>query len=529
MANKCVIKTNDSQIIEGECLGIDNGFVFVQHNGKMRVFNSIYLREIEIDGIILNVVYMDDNNNFLVPVNLDTYIENLKTVLEYARNNPNKSIDEIKSSILDKFIYEKEALLNSLKQENEALRLQLDESMKKIKIFQDTLNELQTKFDNLNQANNRLTEQLKKFSSGEIIPDSLKAKLEEFKVKLEEKEKEIENLKNEIESIKNKPNIELTNEQLNILKAIEEYRKRTNVDPFKAIESYIKLSTKSVEKPVEKEKEKIEGAKLPSTENITKKEELFPNLFQGGPQSNQSGVKSEIMRQMKNYKDFNATRNKNLASTGSIKIDMVLKGGIPYGNSIMVSYTPFAGGDLFSLLLIYGGLKSNERVHVILNGINKNDFLILFNTFKIDFTDEELSKLKITEIENIADIITEASSFASRNSDEKERMIIYNIDKFLFNGEISKFTSYLNSIKYSIKNMKKLLFVFVTYSKQFDRDIQLLSTYFSSLIEFHDQEIGDKIIHTFRVQGIPAEKYKWLSYNIDGIEFDLESPNIRTI
>ncbi|MGC8991931.1 MAG: RAD55 family ATPase, partial [Thermoplasmata archaeon] len=321
----------------------------------------------------------------------------------------------------------------------------------------------------------------------------------------------------------------LTESQLNILRAIEEYQKKTNVDPFKAIESYIKLVSKASEKQITQDKSKVETTKIQTQEIPQKKDDLFPNIFQTTGKEVQQNIKSEILRQLKNYKEFNLSRNKNLASTGSIKIDMVLKGGIPYGNSIMVSYTPFAGGDLFSLLLIYGGLKSNENVYVILNGISKNDFLVLFNTFKSDLNDEELTRLSIKEIDNIEDIISEASNFVSKNTEDRERFIVYNIDKFLFNGEISKYTSYLNSIKYSIKNTRKLLFIFVTYSKQFDRDIQLLSTYFSALLEFHDQEIGDKIIHTFRVQGIPAEKYKWLSYNIDGIEFDLESPNIRTI
>jgi archaellum biogenesis ATPase FlaH len=529
MVSRCIIKTNNAQIIEGECLGIDNGFIFVQENGKLKILNAMYLREVNIDGILFNIIFINENENFLIPINLDTYIENVKNIIEFIKNNPNINLEEIKNKVLDKFIYEKEAQLNNLKQENEALKIQLDEALKKIKLFQDTLNELQNKLDNLNKANAILTEQLKKFSSGEIITEPIKEKLNEFKMELEEKENEIIRLKEELEKIKNVPNINLTESQLNILRAIEEYQKKTNVDPFKAIESYIKLVSKASEKQITQDKSKVETTKIQTQEIPQKKDDLFPNIFQTTGKEVQQNIKSEILRQLKNYKEFNLSRNKNLASTGSIKIDMVLKGGIPYGNSIMVSYTPFAGGDLFSLLLIYGGLKSNENVYVILNGISKNDFLVLFNTFKSDLNDEELTRLSIKEIDNIEDIISEASNFVSKNTEDRERFIVYNIDKFLFNGEISKYTSYLNSIKYSIKNTRKLLFIFVTYSKQFDRDIQLLSTYFSALLEFHDQEIGDKIIHTFRVQGIPAEKYKWLSYNIDGIEFDLESPNIRTI
>jgi KaiC/GvpD/RAD55 family RecA-like ATPase len=223
------------------------------------------------------------------------------------------------------------------------------------------------------------------------------------------------------------------------------------------------------------------------------------------------------------------------ASTGVEQLDKLLKGGLTYGNSVLVTYENFTYGDLLSVYLLRGGIESKEKVYLVLNGIDEEAFWQMTKKTYVKFEPEEIfdlkgkGVLKVMQVQDFNEFQMVVDEYINAPKDEASRMIVYTINSFIYSENFINFITQFSSLKYMFDGTKKNIFLFLTeYSDR--SDLQRVYSICKGIIQFKVQELEDRINLRLRVQGLSNEVQSWLGYYItDDGAFQIESPNIRRV
>ncbi|MGB9774483.1 MAG: hypothetical protein ACP5KL_05980 [Thermoplasmata archaeon] len=222
-------------------------------------------------------------------------------------------------------------------------------------------------------------------------------------------------------------------------------------------------------------------------------------------------------------------------TTGLIQFDKLLNGGLTYGNSVLVSFETFTGGELLSLHLLMGGIDSGERVVLLLNGISELNFWLMSRRTGLGLTNEHIFNLKtagrltVAEVKDVGDLQMEIDEFI-HSGEDKGRMIVYTIDSFIEGSVYLNFIAQFGYLKYALEGKNRNIFLFMTSYPDREDVTQRVMGITKGVIQFRKQEYEDKVVLKMKIQGLTNDVQKWLDYQLseDG-SFEIQSPNVRKI
>ncbi|MGC8646661.1 MAG: hypothetical protein ACP5T9_03915 [Thermoplasmata archaeon] len=335
---------------------------------------------------------------------------------------------------------------------------------------------------------------------------------------------EIRALKDQIVNIKNE-NTRLKQELVlyengDKLAKTTEQKIKEYEDKIISIEARLKNITSIMSDPVVGVPEKEENKK----EFIDLMKKVIDVMF----------IKNNAQSYMQRKKEKNVISEKR-TSMGLMQFDKLLNGGLTYGNSILISFENYTGGDLFSAYVLRGGVESKEQVFLVLNGITEENFWKITRRTEVGFTAEEVRQLSargllfVYQIKDMNELQDVLDGFINTSSDVPSRMIVYTIDSFI-NINSSIFLSQFNYIKYIFDGKKRNLFLFVTDYPDLQGEIVRLQSICKGSIQFKKQDLDERVSLRLKIQGLTNDAQKWLGYEItEEGSFDIQSPNIRRV
>jgi len=455
----------------GKFLGVDDGFVFLTSGEKHIALNLEYVTELTINGNRVFFFFLKEGSEALVPVSLKDKLVDISQLRPPDQYVDIVTVEKIKTDVVNQITAVKDEQIRQLAQELASLKQQLND---------------------LSTENARLKQELALYESGEKLAPSVKEKLDAYQRKLASIEAKLKNISELLP--KDFMLQKVGQSQPSPQPATPPSSQQGQSDPpstdLKAIHEDMK----------ELYKKMLRVVSSPGTSRRPK-----PQLQEGR------------------------------ASTGVEQLDKLLKGGLTYGNSVLVTYENFTYGDLLSVYLLRGGIDSKEKVYLVLNGIDEEAFWQMTKKTYVKFEPEEIFDLKgkgilkVMQAQDFNEFQMLVDEYINAPKDEASRMIVYTINSFIYSENFINFITQFSSLKYMFDGTKKNIFLFLTeYSDR--SDLQRVYSICKGIIQFKVQELEDRINLRLRVQGLSNEVQSWLGYYItDDGAFQIESPNIRRV
>jgi len=472
MEKEDVCKVNfEDREYSGKFLGVDDGFIFLTTGEKHIALNLEYVTDLTINGNRVFFFFLKEGSEALVPVSLKDKLVDISKLSPPDQGVDIVTVEKIKTDVVNQITAVKDEQIRQLAQELASLKQQLN---------------------GLSTENAELKQELALYESGKNLAPPVKERLDEYEKKLASIEAKLKNFTELISTDSVSQNV-------------------GQPQPAPPQSPQPVPQPISQDMPCKDQKVLLEDMK-----------ELYKKMLK---------IVSTpgISRRPKPHVQ------EGRVSTGVEQLDKLLKGGLTYGNSVLVAYENFTYGDLLSVYLLRGGIDSKEKVYLVLNGIDEEAFWQMTKKTYVKFEPEEIFELKdkgilkVLQIKDFNEFQVVMDEYINAPKDEASRMVVYTINSFIYSDNFINFITQFSSLKYMFDSTKKNIFLFL--AEYGDRsDLQRVYSICKGIIQFKVQELEDKITLKLRVQGLSNEVQSWLGYYItDDGAFQIESPNIRRV